>query len=134
MIKWTINYTTYNGDDVTEDFYFHLNKAELAQMQFDVNGAYSEFIERITNERDLKELGKQYATLILNAYGKKSDDGRLFRKNAEIREEFECSEAYSVLYIELLNDAEKAAKFIRGILPADLQGADITAHEKQLNG
>ena len=67
MIKWTINYTTYNGDDVTEDFYFHLNKAELAQMQFDVNGAYSEFIERITNERDLKELGKQYATLILNA-------------------------------------------------------------------
>ena len=134
MIKWTIEYTTYDGDQVKEDFYFHLNKAELAKMQFDVNGAYSQFIERLANERDLKELGNQYANIILNSYGKKSDDGRIFRKNAEIREEFECSEAYSVLFMELLSDSEKAAKFVKGILPADLQGADITAHQKQLNG
>lgn len=125
MIKWTINYTTYDGENVTEDFYFHLNKAELAQMQFDVNGAYSQYIERIQNERDLKELGKQYKNIILNSYGKKSDDGRVFRKSKELRDEFECSEAYSVLYMELLEDAEKTAKFVRGILPTDLQGASI---------
>lgn len=134
MIKWTIEYTTYDGEPVKEDFYFHLNKAELAKMQFDVNGAYSQFIERIANERDLKELGNQYANLILNSYGKKSDDGRIFRKNAEIREEFECSEAYSVLFMELLSDSDKAAKFVKGILPADLQGADITDYQKKLNG
>lgn len=127
MIKWPITYTTYDGDEVTEDFYFHLNKAELTKMQFDVNGAYSNYIERIQNERNLKELGEQYANLILNSYGKKSDDGRIFRKSEELRDEFKCSEAYSVLFMELLSDADKAAKFARGILPADLQGASIEA-------
>lgn len=127
MIKWPITYTTYDGDEVTEDFYFHLNKAELTKMQFDVNGAYSQYIERIQNERNLKELGEQYANLILNSYGKKSDDGRIFRKSDEIRDEFKCSEAYSVLFMELLSDADKAAKFARGILPSDLQGASIEA-------
>lgn len=125
MIKWTIKYTTYDGDEVEEDFYFHLNKAELAQMQFDVNGAYSQYIERIQNERNLKELGEQYKKIILNSYGKKSDDGRIFRKSKELRDEFECSEAYSVLFMELLSDAEKTAKFVKGILPTDLQGASI---------
>lgn len=125
MIKWTIKYTTYDGDEVEEDFYFHLNKAELAQMQFDVNGTYSQYIKRIQNERNLKELGEQYKKIILNSYGKKSDDGRIFRKSKELRDEFECSEAYSVLFMELLSDAEKTAKFVKGILPTDLQGASI---------
>lgn len=133
MIKWNITYTTYDGETVSEDFYFHLNKAELAQMQFDANGVYINFIERLSNERDIKELGKQYANIILAAYGKKSDDGRVFRKNDALREEFKCSEAYPTLYMELLSSEEKAAKFVKGILPADLQGADIAAHEKQMN-
>lgn len=125
MIKWTIKYTTYDGEDVEEDFYFHLNKAELAKMQFDANGAYSQYIERLQNERDLKELGQLYANIILSSYGKKSDDGRIFRKSKEMRDEFECSEAYSVLFMELLSDADKAAKFAKGVLPTDLQGASI---------
>lgn len=129
MIKWTIEYTTYDGEKIKEDFYFHLNKAELTKMQFDVNGAYSQYIERIQNERDLKALGEEYSKLILNSYGKKSDDGKIFRKSKELRDDFECSEAYSVLYMELLSDADKAAKFARGILPTDLQGASI---EKKL--
>lgn len=129
MIKWPIEYTTYDGEKIKEDFYFHLNKAELTKMQFDVNGAYSQYIERIQNERDLKALGEEYSKLILNSYGKKSDDGKIFRKSKELRDDFECSEAYSVLYMELLSDADKAAKFARGILPTDLQGASI---EKKL--
>lgn len=130
MIKWPITFTTYNDETVTEDFYFNLNKAELVQMQFDVNGAYSQFIERITNERDLKRLGQEFRNIILNSYGKKSDDGRLFRKSNELRDEFEQSEAYSELYMELLSDADKATKFIKGVLPKDLQGAPIPENLK----
>lgn len=127
MIKWTIEYETYDEETVTEDFYFHLNKAELTQMQFDVNGAYSQYIERMQNERNIKALGDEYKNLILRAYGKKSDDGRTFRKSKEIRDDFECSEAFSNLYMELLGDPEKAAKFVVGILPKELQGAAIEA-------
>lgn len=122
MIKWPITFTDYDDNEITEDFYFNLNKAELTQMQFDVNGAYSSFIERISNERDLKALGQEFRKIILMSYGKKSDDGRLFRKSEQMREDFEQSEAYVTLYMELLSDGEKAAKFVKGILPKDLQG------------
>jgi len=124
MIKWTVNYTNYNGEDVTEDLYFHLNKAELTTMQFEANGAFGQYLERLVNERDIKRLGQEFRKIILNSYGKKSDDGRLFRKSKEMREEFEQSEAYSTLFMELLGDEDKATKFIKGILPADLQNTE----------
>ena len=129
MIKWTITYTDYNDVTVTEDFYFHLNKAELTQMQFKANGAYSQFIERILNQRDLQKLGEEFKSLILNSYGEKSDDGRYFRKNEQMRNDFEQSAAYDVLYMELISDAEKASKFVKGILPSDLQGNTLNALE-----
>lgn len=122
MIKWTIKFTDYNDNEVSEDFYFNLNKAELTDMQFKVNGAYSQFIERLVNTRDTQKLGEEFKNLILNSYGEKSDDGMRFRKSKELRENFEYSPAYPVLYMELLSDADKAAKFVQGILPKDLQG------------
>lgn len=127
MIKWPITYTDYNGNTVKEDFYFHLNKAELMQMQFGANGAYSQFIERITNQRDLKVLGSEFEHIILNAYGEKSDDGRTFKKSEEIRENFKSTEAYSELFMELITDADKAVSFIKGILPKDLQDVDTSS-------
>lgn len=127
MIKWPITYTDYNGNTVKEDFYFHLNKAELMQMQFGSNGAYSQFVERITNQRDLKALGSEFEHIILNAYGEKSDDGRTFKKSEEIRENFKSTEAYSELFMELITDADKAVAFIKGILPKDLQDVDTSS-------
>ena len=127
MIKWPIEYTDYNGNTVKEDFYFHLNKAELMQMQFGANGAYSQFIERITNQRDLKVLGTEFENIILNAYGEKSDDGRTFKKSDDIRENFKSTEAYSELFMELITDSEKAVAFIKGILPKDLQDVDTSS-------
>lgn len=127
MIKWTIDYTDYNGVDVSEDFYFHLNKSELTQMQFKANGAYTEFIKRIMNQRDIEKLGEEFNSLIINSYGEKSDDGRYFRKSQQMREDFEQSAAYDVLYMELISDADKATKFVKGILPADLQESSNNA-------
>lgn len=125
MIKKSITFVDYNGQEITEDFYFNLNKAELIKMQFDVNGAYSAFIERISNERDIKQLGEEFRKIILNSYGKKSDDGRIFRKSQELRDDFEQSEAYATLYMELITDSDKASEFVKGILPKDLQGAPV---------
>lgn len=123
MIKWTITYTDYNDDEVTEDFYFHYNKAELMEMNFSADGAYSNFIRRITNQRDYRVLGEEFKKLILGAYGVKTDDGKSFRKSEELSKAFEQSEAYATLYMELISDPDKLAKFTRGIVPKDLQGA-----------
>lgn len=129
MIKWPITFTDYNDVEITEDFYFNLNKAELTKMQLDANGTYEAYLERISNERNLKALGDEFRNLILMSYGQKSDDGRTFRKNQQLRDDFEQSEAYSVLFMELLTDSDKASKFAIGILPKDLQG-DV---ENQMN-
>ena len=134
MIKWPITYTTYNDETITEDFYFNLNKAELVQLQFNANGSYSNFMERIMNERDYKTLGEEFRNIILSAYGKKSDDGKQFRKSDAIREEFENSAAYAELYVELISNGESATRFFTGILPKDLQGEAQKNAQNLLNG
>ena len=61
-----------------------------------------------------------FKDLVLKSYGVKSDDGRRFIKNEKLREEFEQTEAYSILYMELSTDADAAAAFVNGIIPADV--------------
>lgn len=132
MLKKTITYEDYNGEKQTEDFYFNLNKAELAEMNFSVEGGLEVRIRRIMNERDTRAIMEMLKSLILKAYGKKSDDGKRFIKTQELRDEFEQSEAYSELMMEFFNDATKASQFITGIMPKELQAeaAKIQASQK----
>ncbi len=127
MIKWTITYTDYNDNKVTDEVYFNLSKVELMNMQFMSNGTYGNFVERITEERDIAALGAEFQRIILDSYGVKSDDGKTFMKSEELRNKFKNSEAYSELFMELVTDADKATKFIQGILPKDLQASAANA-------
>ena len=120
MIKKTITYTDYNGNERTEDFYFNLNKAELMEMEMSTTGGLAEMIQRIVAAQDAPAIIKIFKELVLNAYGQKSPDGKRFIKNEELKEEFSQTEAYSILFMELATDADAAAKFVNGIMPADL--------------
>lgn len=117
MLKKTITYTDFNGVERTEDFYFNLTKAEIAEMELEVPGGMTTMIERITKTQDTPSLIKVFKELILRSYGKKSDDGRRFIKNKELVEEFKDSEAYSELFMELATNAEAASAFVNGITP-----------------
>lgn len=121
MIKKTIPYTDYDGTERTEDFYFNLSMAELMEMQTSVEGGMRGYIQRIMAANDQTALMKLFKDVLLMTYGKKSDDGRLFVKNDAIRAEFEASPAFSVIYMELMSDAQKAADFINSLMPADLR-------------
>lgn len=121
MLKKTIAYTDYNGVERTEDFYFNLTKAELMEMEMSINGGLSEMITRITAEQNAPEIIKVFKTLILKAYGIKSFDGKRFEKSEELSNEFAQTEAYSILFMELATDADAAAKFVNGIVPANLE-------------
>ena len=70
---------------------------------------------------DQTALMKLFKDVLLLTYGKMSDDGRLFLKNDAIRAEFEASPAFSAIYMELMSDAQKAANFINGLMPAALR-------------
>lgn len=120
MIKKTITYTDYNAVERTEDFYFNLTKAEIMEMEMTTSGGMGEMIQRIVDAQDVPEIVKIFKQLLLKAYGKKSPDGKRFIKSAELSDEFAQTEAYSQLFMELATDSDAAAKFVNGILPAEV--------------
>lgn len=120
MLKKTITYTDYNGNERTEDFYFNLTKAEIMEMELTASGGLTEMIKRIIAAQDTPAITKIFKDIVLKAYGHKSPDGKRFIKNDEIREEFAQTEAYSQLFMELVMDSDKAAAFINGVVPADI--------------
>ena len=117
MIKKTIKYVDYDGNDREEDFWFNLSKAEVAEMEASATGGLDKMINRIIAERDNRRIIDLFKDLILRSYGKKSDDGRRFIKNDELREDFKQTEAFSELFMELASDSDAAAEFVNGILP-----------------
>ena len=124
MLKKTITYTDYNGTERTEDFYFNLSKAEVMEMELSTSGGLAEMIQRIVAAQDAPAIIKVFKDLVLKAYGEKSPDGKHFLKFDEngrrLSDAFAQTEAYSQLFMELATDDKEAAKFINGIVPADV--------------
>lgn len=123
MLKKTINYVDYDGNEREEDFYFNLTKAELMEMSLSTSGGLDKYIERITKAQDTAKLIELFKDIIIKSYGVKSDDGKRFIKNPELTEEFTQTEAYSDLFTTLATDENEAAAFINGIIPKELLDA-----------
>lgn len=117
MLKQTIEYTDYDGNERKEDFYFNLSKAELMEMQLSTTGGLEKKIQSIIAAQDSKEIIDTFKDIIIRSYGVKSPDGKRFIKNDEVRDEFIQSEAYSELFMLLATNDKEASKFINGILP-----------------
>lgn len=123
MIVYTETYKDYNGEQRTEEFRFHFSQAELMEMELSTEGGFSARVQRIINANSHPELLQLMKTFLLDAYGVKTDDGRRFKKNAEVRQEFLESPVYSMLFMRLTtgpNAADEAAKFINGVTPEDM--------------
>lgn len=128
MLKQTITYEDYDGVERTETFYFNISEAELTEMQLSQDGGLDVQLQKIVDSKDIPSLTKVFKSIITKAYGEKSDDGKYFRKSADISEKFLSTEAYSKLYMELISDPDKMADFIKGLLPKSVQ-AEIAKQE-----
>lgn len=120
MLKKTIKYTDYNGNEREEDFYFNITKAELAMMEASRLGGFQAYLEKIMQTQDTVALMETFRDLIRLAYGEKSDDGRRFIKSDELSSGFEQTEAYSNLIMEFLQEPNVVSDFFKGVLPKDL--------------
>lgn len=131
MIKKQITYVNFNGEKVTEDFYFHFTQAECMKMELGTVGGFSKKMfgllgKNASNYNDgqdpdidknnVPEIVQMFEDIILNAYGIRTANGG-FIKPKEAKEEFKYSEAYSVLFMELINNPDEANKFISGVFP-----------------
>jgi len=117
MLKKTMTYTDFDGNERTEDFYFNLTKAELTEMEMSESGGLIKTINKIVSAQDTKRIIEIFKDLILRSFGEKSLDGKRFIKNDEIRDAFAQTEAYSDLFMELAMNSDSAAAFINGITP-----------------
>lgn len=120
MLKKTVTYVDYNGMERTEDFYFNLSKAEVAEMELSVEGGFSKMLEEIVASKDNVRIVTLFKQMVLKAYGEKSADGRRFVKSEEISQAFAQTEAYSEIFMELALNTDAAAAFVNGIMPANL--------------
>lgn len=121
MLKRAITYTSYDGLKVTEDFYFHISRADVAKMELSKfsTGGLKASLDKMMKDQNGSAIVEELDKIILMAVGRKSDDGKRFLKNDEIRSDFESSPAYEVIFMELVTDAAKAAAFIAACVPGD---------------
>ena len=127
MLKKTITYTDYDGNERTEDFYFNLNKAEVMEMEMGTTGGMTKMLERIVAEQDSRRIIEVFKEMIVRSYGVKSPDGKRFMKSPELADAFTQTEAYSNLFMELATNHEAAAAFINGIIPQTAEAAAAAA-------
>lgn len=120
MLQKTITYIDYNGTERKEDFYFNLTKAEITMMDMSEAGGLEAKLQKIIQSLDGKGIMDTFRDIILRSYGEKSPDGKRFIKSEELSREFEQTEAFSQLFMEICTDADAAGAFVRGIVPSDL--------------
>ena len=124
MYTKTVTYTDFNGNEISEDLWFFINKAELVKLQSSRRDGYDKKIKKMVETKNTKELLEFIKELVLSSYGKKSEDGtRFIKKNPDgtkLRDEFEESIAFDTFFMELINSPDMLSEFMYGVLPSDL--------------
>lgn len=133
MLKKTITYKDFNGDEVTEDLFFHLSQAELVEIEVNHQpDGLAIHMQKMLDANDGRAIVTEFKDIILKAYGKKSSDGKRFIKNSLIREEFESSKAWETIFMELVTNPDSMNEFVIGIIPPELvaKAEELSAREE----
>lgn len=121
MLQKTIKFEDYNGNEVKQDFWFHMNKADIAEFKYRKDGSdMVDVISRIMTNENIRGVLDILKEIARAAVGRKSEDGSRFIKDDEARSALFDTDAYSELMYELLSNPDYAADFIQGILPKDM--------------
>lgn len=117
MLKKTMTYTDFDGQERTEDFYFNLTQAEVLEMEMSTVGGIQKLVDKIVAEKDLGRMIEFFKEVIKKAYGEKSLDGKYFIKSEDSLNRFMQTQAFSDLFIELATVPNAAEAFVSGIVP-----------------
>lgn len=124
MLGKEITYNDLDGNPLTETFWFHLSRAEMAEMALAKEGragGFDAYIRRLIESNDGEVLIATFKEILLATIGQRSQDNKYFDKTDEYTRRFVQSDAYSVLLMELLTDADKMAEFVNGVMPKDMR-------------
>lgn len=132
MFSKTVKYEDYNGNQRSETLWFNLTQTELLKIAMDLpDGTIPEDPNKVDNDQLaatlFQKLGNKgiyefIESLVLKAYGVKSEDGRRFIKTPDMVTEFSQTLAFDAIMLELMSDANAAAAFINSAIPANVVG------------
>lgn len=111
MFKHTVEYVDFNGNQRKEELLFHLSLPEVTRLQAEIGKDIKDHVQELVANQDLNELLKFMETMMLNAYGQKTSDGKSFQKSRALRESFEYSQAYAEIFEQMMTNPELAKKF-----------------------
>lgn len=124
MFKMPVTYRTFEGKEAKRDFYFNLNKGEIAEMNFAFDGGFEAWLENIQTDPNIPDMMKVFKELILKAYGKRLPDGQ-FVKTPEYTAAFAASDAYSEVFLKFIENKDNFVNtFLEGamnISPEEIQ-------------
>lgn len=121
MLKREITYEDFEGNPVTDVYYFNMTRIEWLEFNAEFDGGMEGVFKRIIETKDLNGVVSTLKKIILAAYGVKSDDGKRFIKNPQVREEFTQTPAFDVLFMDVATNDNAALNFIQGIMPKEFR-------------
>ena len=116
MLKKVIKYVDFDDKKREETLYFNLTEPEIVRLDVQFPGGLEEYINNLDQEVNPQDILSLFEKVIRASYGEKSDDGRYFVKEDKAVGLFYQSAAYSALFVELVQDADKAADFFTALL------------------
>lgn len=126
MIKRPITYTDYDGNKVTEVFYFNLNKFEWLELETYTRGGLIKNLQDSIDTNNLKKTIDLLKKIILRAYGERDSETGKFRKTEDLAVEFSKTEAFSELFYDLAYNEDKSKEFFMGLIPQEMR-EDVAA-------
>jgi len=126
MIKRPITYTDYDGNKVTEVFYFNLNRFEWLELETYTRGGLIKNLQDSIDTNNLKKTIDLLKKIILRAYGERDSETGKFRKTEDLAVEFSKTEAFSELFYDLAYNEDKSKEFFMGLIPQEMR-EDVAA-------
>lgn len=123
-ISETITYKDIYGETVTKEWWFSLDRAEIAEMKIRHDGpdtgkgSLEDYLDRIVKEEDNSKLLDNFKAILYKAVALRVDN--YLKKTPEVVHEFTGGGAYSAMFMRMLSDATYAARLINGIIPEDM--------------
>jgi hypothetical protein len=131
MLKKVIQYKDLEGNNVVDDFWFHLSIADILEMETEVEGGLKARLQKMIDSKDDTQILSIMRGIVTRAVGVKSTDGRRFMKDAEHKSAFLDSNAYSAFLVEIMTLPGAAVDFANGVVPADLDEQIAKAKSNQ---
>lgn len=132
MFKIKQKYEDFDGHEREEELYFNFTEPQLRNF-LDNNPSFSEkSLANLIATKDQLRMLEALQALIIAAYGEKSEDGKVFKKNKEITENFACSAAFAQLMDDIMykGDVNTVKDFMINIFPAKFASTIASELEK----